>query len=355
MRNNSKRKFNITFLIICFLLTLFYVFHGQDPKALLGYIKEADVRYWLIGVGFIVAYIFMAAVVIFYNLIALRSESPLSQASLGHCFLFAFLGFFFNLVTPLGSGGQPAQMVFMKKDGIPLHISTLIMIIITIAFKAVLVIFGLGVIIIRPAAIVKLLHPVWFWIYLGILLNTAVVVGFFMMVYDPDLAKRFIMWCFRKIKKITRSARVASFEVKVNITMENYKDAAVYVKGHKHVIVNVLLISIVQRSLLFFTTYLVLLSFGIVDVNPFEAIVLQAMINLSTEMLPIPGGMGISEHLYRRIFLPICGASLITPTMIVSRGLAYYTQLLLSAVMTVVAHFVIIVSRDKDESAGKAS
>ena len=355
MEKNNKTKFNIAFLIVCFLLTLFYVFHGQNPKELLGYIQEADVRYWIAGVGFIVLYIFMAGVVIFYNLKALKKESPLSDASMGHCFLFAFVGFFFNLVTPLGSGGQPAQMVYMKKDGIPLHISTLIMIIITIAFKSVLVIFGLGVIIIRPKTIVTLLQPVWFWIYLGMLLNSAVIVGFLMMIYKPDLAKRFIMWCFRKLRRIARSPKVDSFEVKVNIIMDNYKDAAVYVKSHRNVILNVIWISIVQRIIIFFTTYLVLKSFGVVDVGIVEAIVLQAMINLSTEMLPIPGGMGISEHLFHEIFLPVCGAALITPTMIVSRGLAYYTQLLLSALLTIVAHFVIVVHKDNKASIRKAS
>ena len=73
---------------------------------------------------------------------------------------------------------------------------------------------------------------------------------------------------------------------------------------------NVLLITIVQRCCLFYITYLVLLSFGIDQLGMVDVVVLQAMISLAVDMLPLPGGMGISEHLFQIIFLPICGALL---------------------------------------------
>lgn len=110
---------------------------------------------------------------------------------------------------------------------------------------------------------------------------------------------------------------------------------------------NVLLITIVQRCCLFYITYLVLLSFGIDQLGMVDVVVLQAMISLAVDMLPLPGGMGISEHLFQIIFLPICGALLTTPAMIVSRGISYYTQLIISAVFTAIAYLMIF--RGKEE------
>lgn len=57
--------------------------------------------------------------------------------------------------------------------------------------------------------------------------------------------------------------------------------------------------------------------------------------------LPLPGGMGISEKLFMEMFLPIFGSTLLLPGMILSRGLGYYTELIISAIFTVVASFVI--------------
>ena len=62
---------------------------------------------------------------------------------------------------------------------------------------------------------------------------------------------------------------------------------------------------------------------------------------MSVDMLPLPGGMGISEKLFLMIFVPVFGARLLLPGMILSRGLGYYTELALSAFLTIVANFVL--------------
>jgi hypothetical protein len=46
--------------------------------------------------------------------------------------------------------------------------------------------------------------------------------------------------------------------------------------------------------------------------------------------------MGISESLFLRIFVPVFG-TVTLPAMVLARGLSYYSQLLISAVFTVVA------------------
>ena len=68
---------------------------------------------------------------------------------------------------------------------------------------------------------------------------------------------------------------------------------------------------------------------------------LQGMISVAVDMLPLPGGMGISENLFLTIFQPIVGEALVLPGMLVSRGISYYTQLIISAIMTVVASFIL--------------
>ena len=68
---------------------------------------------------------------------------------------------------------------------------------------------------------------------------------------------------------------------------------------------------------------------------------LQAMISVVADMLPLPGGMGISETLFLEIFPTIFGQTYLLPGMMVSRGISYYTQLLISAVMTLAAQIII--------------
>lgn len=344
MKSKKRMAANFIFLLLCFGLTVYYVFHGQDFSDLLSFIKEANWWYWVVGVACVIAFILSEAAIIYYLMVNLKQK-----VKMNHCFLYSFIGFFFSLVTPSATGGQPAQIVFMKKDKIPVHISTLVLMIVTITYKMVLVLFGILVLAIRPEKIIMDLDPVMFWMYLGIALNVVCVAIMLLLVFSPSLAKSMVMVIFRTVKRVAKSKRVDGFEKRLEKSIEGYEDAATYVKYHHKVIVNVLLITIVQRCVLFFITYLVILSFGIKNIGMIDVLVLQAMISMAVDMLPLPGGMGISEHLYREIFTPILVMSLAIPTMIVSRGISFYSQLFISAIFTVVAYFIIFRGKENND------
>ena len=343
MKNKKKTLINIIFLLLCFSATMYYVFHDQDFSDIMAYMKEADSRYWAGGVVLVVAFILSESVIIYYLMRSLSQKPKMS-----HCFLYSFVGFFFSLVTPSATGGQPAQILFMKKDKLPIHMSTMVLLVVTITYKLVLVIFGIVVMILRPPVEMQFLKPAMPWVYLGVALNVICVGGMLVLVFCPKMTKRMVMAIFRWFKKICRSPKVSALEGRLEHSMDGYHEASLYFQTHKGVMVNVLLLTIVQRCCLFYITYLVLLSFGIGRIGMVEVVVLQAMISVAVDMLPLPGGMGISEHLFQIIFLPICGVLLTTPAMIVSRGISYYTQLIISAAFTAIAYLMIFRGKDND-------
>lgn len=339
----KRTLFNLIFLVLCFAATIYYVFHDQNFEDLMSYLSSAHWSYWVGGVALVVAFILSESAIIFYMLKSLKQE-----VRLAHCCLYSFVGFFFSLITPSASGGQPAQVVFMKKDNIPIHVSTMVLLIVTIAYKLVLVIFGLGVLFVKPPHIMLFLTPVLPWIYLGIFLNVICVSVMLALVFCPEMTRRLVMACFRLVNRLFHSPKVASFEARIEKSMDGYKDASEYFRDNTKVIINVILITVLQRCFLFFITYLVFLSFGLIHVDMSQVVVLQAMISVAVDMLPMPGGMGISEHLFERIFIMISGANLTTPILIVSRGISYYTQLIISAIFTALAYLVVF-KKEKEQ------
>lgn len=302
MMSKKKGILNAVFLITVFAITIYAIFHGQDLGELFGYIRNTDYRYWLVAVVCVV--------------------------------------FFFSCITPSATGGQPAQIYYMKKDKLSIPVSTLVLMIVTITYKLVLVVLGTLVVIIRPAQIMHYLEPVLGWCYLGLLLNVFCVAFMMFLVFHPTLAANMMDAIIRGLGKIHLMKRTEYYREKMANAMKQYQDVAGYFRTHKLVVTNVFLITVVQRLLLFFVTYLTCRSFGIDGTGMVTIVVLQGMISVAVDMLPLPGGMGISESLFLSIFAPICG-TLTLPAMVVSRGLSYYTELILSAVMTAVAHFTI--------------
>ncbi len=336
MKDKKKIIFNAVFLILCFSLTLFYVFKGEDFKTVLRFIRRAGGTVWLVGILLVTAFILCESLIICYLMKNLKQKPKLS-----HCCLYSFVGFFFSLVTPTASGGQPMQLVFMGKDRVPVHISSMILLLITIAYKTVLVAIGALLLLLRPRHLMHLLRPVLFWVKLGMLLNVLCVSFMAALVFCPVFTKKLVLRLMEWSSPFFPRERWNALKGKAAVYMDEYREASAYIKKHKRITAHVFLITFVQRCLLFAVTYLVLVSFGICGIGMAETIALQGTISLAADMLPLPGGMGISEHLFERIFTPVCGAKLITPIMVVSRGLSFYAQLLISAVFTAIAYLVI--------------
>lgn len=326
---------NILFLVIVFAITMYCIFHDEDWGKIVKYIGNADMRYWIAAVGCVLFFIGSESVIIFYLIRTLSQK-----VRFDHCLLYSFVGFFFSCITPSATGGQPAQVFYMRKDNIAMSTSTVVLSIVTITYKLILVVLGAIVLILQPQQIMNYLNPVIGICYLGLVLNIVCVSFMVMLVWKPGMAHKLLDQFIIILCKFHLLKRKEHYLEKANQSMNQYKDVADYFANHKIVIVNVVLITIVQRFLLFFVGYLAYRSFGLNEAGLVTIVVLQGMISVAVDMMPLPGGVGITEKMFLVIFTPLIGG-ITLPVMVVSRGLSYYTELILSALMTGVAHFTI--------------
>lgn len=228
----------------------------------------------------------------------------------------------------------------MKKDKLPIPVTTLVLMIVTITYKAVLVVIGIVIWILGRGFLEGYLGQYMWVFYLGVGLNIFCVTFMMILVFAPGLAK----WIMVKGLKLIEHFRFLKPKTtrleKLEASMDQYHETAAFWASHKLVILKVFLITMVQRILLFTVTYWVYRSLGFHGYSIITLTILQSVISVSVDMLPLPGGMGISESLYLVMFAPVFGEALL-PAMLLSRGISYYAQMLISAVMTCVAYFII--------------
>lgn len=334
----EKRKniFNFIFLAAVFGLTMWAVFRGEDLGLILSYMGTAKKGYLAVGVLCVVMFIWGESIIIWYLLRTIGY-----RVHPGKCYLYSFVGFFFSCITPSASGGQPAQIYYMKRGKIPVPESTLILMIVTITYKFVLVVIGALVLIFRPAQIMHYLEPVMFWMYLGIFLNVFCVASMLVLVFHPSLARFFMVKGLGILERLHLLKKKSKRLENLERSMDQYHAAADFYKKNKMVIVKAFLITVAQRMTLFLIAYLVYRSFGLNQETLATIVILQGMISVAVDMLPLPGGMGISEKLFLSMFAPIFGGKLLLPAMVLTRGISYYSQLLISAVMTAAAHLIL--------------
>ena len=323
-------------------LTLYGVLHGEDISGLKDAIKESNILWLIPAVPLVLFFIAGESIVIWHML-----DCYGIYVKERFCFLFSAVGFFFSCVTPSATGGQPMQIYFMKKEDIPVPIATVILLVVTITYKFVLVVVGIGLWLFAGGFLAEYVAEARWVFYLGILLNVGCVILMCVVVFHPSFAKKTLILGAKLLERIHILKHKEERLDKIERSMNHYHEAAEFMSSHWGMIARVFVITVVQRFAMFAVTYFVYRAFSLNSMNFFEVMFLQAVISVSVDMLPLPGGMGISEGLFMVIFKKVFGEALLIPGLILSRGLGYYSELFLSAIFTLVAVVVFQVREHK--------
>ena len=79
---------------------------------------------------------------------------------------------------------------------------------------------------------------------------------------------------------------------KIKRICDNYMIGSEYIKSNVHTVINIFLITLVQRMFLLAVTWIVYKSYGLSGTGFWNIIALQTMIGVAVEMLPLPGAAG---------------------------------------------------------------
>lgn len=326
---------NITLLLVLMGGTLFFLLKDQEIDELLLCIKSADKGWLLVGLLCMIGFVCFESVIIHYLMNAMSWS-----INLIHCIKYSFIGFFVSAITPSSTGGQPAQIYFMKLDGISISVSSLVLMVVTVAYKAALMVMAFVMLIIENEFVMKHIAGIEFIMILGIAINLIVIIFLALMIFKQSLAKRltgkFLLF-LGKHKLIKNPDEKLK---KLLLSISKYDKGAAFLKEHKGMCFNVFIITVVQRLLYLAVTYAVYRAFGLKGCSAFEIITLQLIISLAVDNLPWPGGMGVNEGIFMIFFTEIFTASYVTAGLMLTRGLNYYFIILAGGIVTALAKFM---------------
>ena len=258
------------------------------------------------------------------------------------CLKYSFIGFFFSYITPSSKSRQNMQMYHMKKDKIKIGYSTLIMLLITIAYKSVLIIMALGFMMFNFGTVVKYSADMKWLIVLGFVLNLFFIALLLLVFIKPIWARALgIKTVGLLVKmKIMKKKNKDKYTEKLIRICDTYAMGADYIKKNLSVVFNVFVLTAIQRTFLFSITWIVYKAYGLSGMSFMDMLTLQILIAVAVEMLPLPGAAGISEGCFLLTFTGIFGNDLVKPALLISRGLNFYLILLIGAVVTFTVHII---------------
>lgn len=321
----KKRVLQIGFFFLVMGLTFYTLFYGQDLWQIQRAVLQMSPVCLILAAGLALFFVSAEGTMIWYLLRSMEGKSGLMR-----CIAYSFIGFFYSGITPSATGGQPVQLYYMKKDGNRVSDSTVVLMTVALIYKFVLVGMGIGLLLFWYGQLKAELKGYFLLYLIGLSLNILVVVLILSIMLVPHIIKKAAAFFVRlgvrmKVMKpsIARQEKLEGF-------VENYQRAVQYLFLHKKKIFIVIGITFLQRVSLFVLTYMVYLGLGIHGTGGYKVILLQACIYIAVDMLPLPGSQGITELMYKTVFLQVFSSLYLIPSMLISRGLNFYFLLIVS-------------------------
>ena len=344
---NKKVKYaiNVLFIAIVGYLTFRILFANREISDVLKELHRAD-KVWL-AFGALAVFCFIAgeSVIIKYMLWLFKEKVPFLR-----CLKYSFIGFFYSYITPSSSGGQPAQMIYMKKDGIYYGYSTLIMLVIAVVYKAVLVLMGIFFYIFYHDFVVSHVGDYMWLVYVGFLLNVAYIALLLVVCLKPLWSRKMGIKVINFLARLhiinpNKSEKMIARLIRI---FDNYVKASQYIKNNLGSLFTITFFTVLQRLSLFMLTWIVYKSYGLDGSSFMEIVALQVMIGVAVEMLPLPGAAGITEACFVKFFEGVFALELISPSILLNRGLSFYAVILVGGLVTLFTHILNVRKYGKD-------
>ena len=144
----KSRKYLITsgILILIVFLTLRNIYDKDSLSMINENVKNMNIKYILVCLGIIVFYFVLQGIYMKSILKALNFDISLKKG-----FFYSIIEFYFSGITPSSTGGQPVQLYYMTKDGIPIRKSYITLMLNTVYFKLIMLIFGIMVLVVNSS------------------------------------------------------------------------------------------------------------------------------------------------------------------------------------------------------------
>lgn len=334
MKLGSKKQlvwFGVMGLLLC--ATAYTILSQQSPRELAAAMARADARFLLLALPVMALFIACEAGATRLVLGALGCAQPFRR-----CYFYSCTGFFFSNVTPSATGGQPAQVYYMNRDGVPVVSGTIDMLLVSIGYHTAVVCYALAALYFGRDLLEQLGGQVGVLVGVGLAIFVVLNVAMILLLFLPGPARRLgrfgIALACRLVKRLDR----AEWEEKLEGVLAQYRQGARVIARNPLVLVGVVALSGAQLGCSYLVPYLVYRAFGLSGMSLLQVAALQVLCTVAVGFLPLPGSAGAAEGVFLRTFLAVFGTGLVAPAMILSRTMSCYLVLLVTGGVTLVGH-----------------
>lgn len=248
---------------------------------------------------------------------------------------------YFSAITPSATGGQPASAFFMIKDGVPPLVATVVLIANLAMYTLSIILLGAVTLITRPGIFAAFGTLSRVLIVVGFILQSALLVFFLMLLFHGTLMSRICSGGLHLLCVLRILHHEERRQAKLAAHMGNYTAYAAMIRKHPFAMVKTFIFNLFQRISVISVPFFLSLASGGGLGRAANVWAVQCCTILGSNIIPIPGAIGVSEYMLLDGFANLIPAKDVIDFGLLSRAISFYICVLLCGTVTLIKYLAL--------------
>ena len=342
---DRKKIFWAIFAVVLAVLSVWAVI-GQSkdfsPSKMMEVLRTAHIGWMLAAICSMFGFIFFEGLAI--RILIKRLDRDRKRLRFT---LYAAADVYFSAITPSASGGQPASAFFMMKDGITAATSAVILLVNLIMYTLAVMSIGIFCIFLRPDVLLGFGIPSKVFIGAGYVIMLFATLIFILLLVREKLLHRICEFLLRMVDRLRLIRHPEKIRRKLKKSMEEYDKVSGVIAHHRDMLFLAFVFNLLQRMSQIFVTAFVYMGMGGSAEKFIDVWCVQSFTAIGSNCAPIPGAMGVADYLLLDGLSGIVDPSFVTNLELISRGISFYSCVLLSLLIVGIGYFTLVLERRK--------
>ena len=327
MKSRTKMLLNYALILGTLLIVVIIGIRGQEFDHL-GEVLRAIHPIALLPCLLLWMFYVLADGLSFHHYLGLHGH----RVSLPYAVFICLAGQYYSNVTPGASGGQPMQVYYMRKKGIPVGVGTSAVTVQFFGFQMMLAVVSSVLWIVYRDYIHGLLGNNIWMLVIGYAVNLAGVVLSALMALHRGLVRGMGTLGVRVGAKLRLCKRPEAALAKWNEHTEAFHDSVFFLIRHPLSFAWLLFLNLCRLFAHCSAVVLIYRLLGLTGTHGLKLFTLAMMLHMTAAYVPLPGASGAQEGGFGLYFDGIFPEGTLFPAMLLWRFFTYYIFLLFGAI-----------------------
>lgn len=329
------KRYALSILFMCLILFFTFKFLLKDTSGTEIYESLANTNGYYLALAFLQMLLSqvcsaLSLIVLMHFLFGIRLPWRFGHNT-------AYIGFYFNNITPSASGGQPMQIYYLYRCGLKVADGSALLVLISLYYNTLMIVMGLVCLFWRYDLFARTLGRLSYILTISLLVNGGLMLLYILVISRPILLKR---WTNKILDLLLRWGWVRGehrLRAVIDGFFKSYSQVSQYLKGQRLMHVLLILINILQNAFYFNVPYFVGRALGAHGPFFFTSFATQAVLTLTSSGFPTPGAVGITETAFLQLYEGVLPPEKVMTAMILTRTVNLYVLLIVSTAIVLYA------------------